>query len=58
LPAGLGGWDGTDSLFPLKAKPVLPLGQVKAKVFDSVLANLGLFLETLYPDSHKRESRR
>jgi hypothetical protein len=24
LPEGLGGWDGTDSLFPLRAEPVLP----------------------------------
>jgi hypothetical protein len=43
LLAGLRGWDGTDSLFPLRAESALPLGQVKAEVFDSVLANLGLF---------------
>jgi hypothetical protein len=43
LPAGLRGWDGTYSLFPLRAKPVLSLGQMKAKEFNSVLANLGLF---------------
>jgi hypothetical protein len=43
LPVGLRGWDGTYSLFLLRAEPVLPLGQEKAEVFDSVLANLGLF---------------
>jgi hypothetical protein len=43
LPEGLRGWNETYSLFPLRAKPVLPLGQMKANVFDSVLANLGLF---------------
>jgi hypothetical protein len=40
---GLGDWDGTDNLFLLWAKPEIPLGQVKAKVFISVLVNLGLF---------------
>jgi hypothetical protein len=44
LLAGLRGWNGTDSLFPLRDKPVFPLGQVKAEVFDSVLANLDLLL--------------
>jgi hypothetical protein len=43
LPMGVRGCDGTYSLFPLWAEPALSLGQVKAKVFDSVLANLGLF---------------
>jgi hypothetical protein len=38
---GLKCWDGTDSLFLLRAE--LALGQVKAKVFDSVLSNLSLF---------------
>jgi hypothetical protein len=42
-PVSLKGRDGTYSLFPLRADPVLPLGQVKAEVFDSVLTNLGLF---------------
>jgi hypothetical protein len=37
------GWHRTDSLFPLRAEPLLPLGQVKDEVFNSVLANLGLF---------------
>jgi hypothetical protein len=44
LLAGLGGQYGTDSLFPLGAEPVLTVGEEKAKVFDRVLANLGLFL--------------
>jgi hypothetical protein len=52
LLVGLRGWDGTYSLFPLRAKPVLPLGQVKAEVFDSVLA---FFLQTLYPASIKEK---
>jgi hypothetical protein len=43
LLVGLRGWDRTDSLSPLRAEPALPLGQVKAEVFNSVLANLGLF---------------
>jgi hypothetical protein len=43
LPASLKGWDETGSLFPVMGKPVLPLGQVKAEVFDGLLANLGLF---------------
>jgi hypothetical protein len=43
LPVSLRGWDGTDSLFPLGAEPALSLQQVKAEVFDGVLANLGLF---------------
>jgi hypothetical protein len=43
LPVGFGGRNGTDFLFPLRAKPVLSLQQLKAEVFDSVLANLGLF---------------
>jgi hypothetical protein len=43
LPAGIRGWDGTDSLFSFRAKPALPLRQVKTEVFDSVLANMGLF---------------
>jgi hypothetical protein len=43
LSAGLRGWDGINSLFPFRIEPALSLGQVKAKVFDSVLANLGLF---------------
>jgi hypothetical protein len=34
LPVGLGGWNGTDSLFPLGVKSVLFLQQVKAKVFE------------------------
>jgi hypothetical protein len=42
-PLGLGGWNGTDRLFPLGAKPLLSLQLVKAKVFDGVLANLRLF---------------
>jgi hypothetical protein len=47
LLVGLRGWDRTDSLSPLRAEPALPLGQVKAEVFDSVLANLGLFSRDL-----------
>jgi hypothetical protein len=43
LPAGLRGSDGTESLLPLRDKPALPVGQVKAEVFGSVLSNLGLF---------------
>jgi hypothetical protein len=43
LPVGLRGWNGTYSLFPLRVEPALPSGQVKAKIFDSVLSNLGLF---------------
>jgi hypothetical protein len=43
LPAVLGGWNRTNSLFPLRAKPALSLPQMKAKVFDSVLENLSLF---------------
>jgi hypothetical protein len=39
LLVGLGGWDGTDSLFSLNAEPALPLAKVKVKVFESVLAN-------------------
>jgi hypothetical protein len=31
----------------LSAEPVLSLQQVKAKVFDDVLANLGLFLHPI-----------
>jgi hypothetical protein len=44
LQVGLGGRNGTDSLVPLGAKPVLSQQQVKAELFTSVLANLGLFL--------------
>jgi hypothetical protein len=63
---GLRGWDGTYSLFPLRAEPALSLGQVKVKIFDSVLANIkhfqrlypAFFLENLYPASHKRERRK
>jgi hypothetical protein len=40
LPVGLRGWDEAYSLFPLRAETALPLRQVKAKVFDNVLANL------------------
>jgi hypothetical protein len=43
LLAGLRGQDGTYSLFPLRAELVLPLGQMKAEAFDSILANLGHF---------------
>jgi hypothetical protein len=43
LWVGLGACNGADSLFPLGAKLVLPLTQVKVKIFDSVLANLSLF---------------
>jgi hypothetical protein len=50
---GLRAWVGTYSLFPLRAKPALPLEQVKAKVFDSVLANVASFLETLPPIKEK-----
>jgi hypothetical protein len=44
LPAGFRGWNGTYSLFLLRAEPALFMAQVKAEVFDSVSANLGLFL--------------
>jgi hypothetical protein len=44
---GLRGWNGTDSLLPFGAKLVLPLGQVKAEVFDDVLENLGFFSKKL-----------
>jgi hypothetical protein len=47
LPEGLWGWNGTNTLFPLGAEHVLPLGQVKPKVFDDALANLGLFLRNV-----------
>jgi hypothetical protein len=50
----LRGYDGTDILLPLRDNPALLLGQVKAEVIDSVF----FFLETLYPDSHKREGRK
>jgi hypothetical protein len=52
LLEGLGGWDGAGSLCPLRAEPVLSQGQVKAEVFDSVLA---FFLQTLYPASIKEK---
>jgi hypothetical protein len=58
LLVGHGGWNGTDSLFPLGAKPMLSLRQVKAKVFDGVLANLGLFLRdfvSCLPQKRKKE---
>jgi hypothetical protein len=49
--------DGKDSQFPLRAKPALPLRWMKAEVFDSVLANLGLFPRDciLPPIKEKRE---
>jgi hypothetical protein len=37
---GLGGQNGTDGLFPLRAQSTLSLWQVKPEVFDSILANL------------------
>jgi hypothetical protein len=43
LQVGLGGWNGTDNLLPLRTKAALSLQQVKAKVFDGILVNLGLF---------------
>jgi hypothetical protein len=54
---GLGGWNETDSLFPLGAKPVLPLGQVKAKVLMVSWQIWAFLQETLCPASHKRERR-
>jgi hypothetical protein len=42
LLVGLGVYHGTDKLFPLRDKSVLPLGQVKSEIFHSVFANLGL----------------
>jgi hypothetical protein len=43
LPEGVRDWDGTDSLFLIRAEPAFPLGQVKAELFYSLLAILGLF---------------
>jgi hypothetical protein len=42
---GLGGQNGTDGLFPLRAQSMLSLLQVKPKVFDHILENLSFLLE-------------
>jgi hypothetical protein len=54
---GLRDWDGTYSLFPLRAEPALSLEQMKIEIFDSVLVIWSFFLETLYPASHKKERK-
>jgi hypothetical protein len=51
---GLVGQNETDNLFPLRAHSTLSLWQVKPKVFDNILANLGFLSETLYSAFHKR----
>jgi hypothetical protein len=56
--AGFVGWNGRDILFSLGGKPALSLRQVKAKVFDNVLPNLGLLLRNVVPCLPQERERR
>jgi hypothetical protein len=54
---GLGGQNGTDSLFLLRDQSMLSMRQVKPEVSDSILANLGFLLENLISCLSQKEEK-